>query len=172
MLCSLFLIQIAVAYSWLRLYAPRGKFPLTSNHRRISLAVKGSTVISPKKPGINPSPADPAVEESPIGVPNIFKESRDIEKEFNEFRPDEDKHYVILYNDPINKRIYVAMCLMEVFGWTEDEATEVMLTAHNYGFAILGEWALKLAQEYCRKLVDKGLYAEVRNTKDMSQTDS
>ena len=40
----------------------------------------------------------------------------DIEKEFNEYT-DEETYVVLLYNDPFNKRNYVASCLMEVFSW-------------------------------------------------------
>jgi hypothetical protein len=43
----------------------------------------------------------------------IFKENRDIQKEFEEIF-DDDKYYVVLYNDPYNKRQYVQQVLMEV----------------------------------------------------------
>ena len=46
---------------------------------------------------------------------------------------------VILYNDPFNKRLYVQQCLMEVCEFSEQVAEDVMLQAHNYGFAIVKE---------------------------------
>ena len=93
-------------------------------------------------------------------VPELFKEQRCFELEFEKFMG-EDFYNVLLYNDPFNKRIYVATSLMQVFGWTEDMATEVMLQAHNNGYAVLGEWFKELAEEYSSQLTGKGLLNEV-----------
>ena len=77
-----------------------------------------STVVAPPK--VDKTKKKGVGVEVPIS-PNIFKENRDIQKEFDNYG-NEDKYAVILYNDPFNKRIYVATCLMEVFSWTEEMA--------------------------------------------------
>lgn len=56
---------------------------------------------------------------------------------------------------------------MEVFNWTESLANDVMYQAHNNGFAITGEYSKDVADDYCKKLVAKGLFAEVRKSDDM-----
>ena len=43
----------------------------------------------------------------------------------------------------------------------------VMLRAHTTGFAVTGEWNKELAEEYWKKLTQKGLLAEVVKSKDM-----
>ena len=53
----------------------------------------------------------------PITFPLTQSESRDIQKEFEEYCNDE-KYHVILYNDPFNKRAYVQQCLMEILSFT------------------------------------------------------
>lgn len=104
-----------------------------------------------------PGVAQPAVE--PEGIPGLFKETRDIQKEFNEYS--EALFYVVLFDDPVNKRAYVAQCLMEVFGWDLAKAESIMLLAHNFGYAVTGEWPKDVAESYCTALLDKGLHAEV-----------
>jgi len=79
---------------------------------------------------------------SPVKEPAIpdflFKESRDVQKEFEDYI-NGGSWAVILYNDPFNKRLYVQQCLMEVCEFSEQVAEDVMLQAHNYGFAIVKE---------------------------------
>lgn len=129
-----------------------------------------STVIAPPKVD---KPAAPTTTPNPTKTPAIprpdilFKESIDIQKEFDESEFS-DMYMVVLFNDPYNKRQYVSQVLMEVFSWTEVMASDVMMQAHTYGYAVTGEWAKTTAQEYCDKLVDKGLFAEVVKVGDGS----
>ena len=97
-----------------------------------------STVISPPK--VDKTKNKGVGVEVPIS-PDIFKENRDIQKEFDNYGND-DKYAVILYNDPFNKRIYVATCLMEVFTWTEEMAAGPLLL---FLFLIL----LLYCMQYC-----------------------
>ena len=49
-----------------------------------------------------------------------------------------------------------------VFCFSEEVAGDVMMQAHNNGFAILGEWNNKeTADDYCKQLLEKGLVCEV-----------
>lgn len=95
-------------------------------------------------------------------VSDIFiKESRDIEKEFEEFIGD-DLYLLILYNDNFNKRQYVANALMLTLSWDEPKANEVMMMAHEFGWAVCGEYNKELAFEYRDKLLKLGIYADVQ----------
>eukprot|EP00600_Ochromonadales_sp_CCMP1393_P009867 CAMPEP_0174973844 /NCGR_PEP_ID=MMETSP0004_2-20121128/11475_1 /TAXON_ID=420556 /ORGANISM="Ochromonas sp., Strain CCMP1393" /LENGTH=67 /DNA_ID=CAMNT_0016224353 /DNA_START=490 /DNA_END=693 /DNA_ORIENTATION=+ len=46
-------------------------------------------------------------------------------------------------------------------------ATDVMLQAHNNGYAVAGEWMKEVAEEYCSNLLNLGLLAEVVASKDI-----
>ena len=57
-------------------------------------------------------------------APGIFKESRDILKEFEEYTEyiendenDQNNYFILLFKNRL--RIYVAMCLMQTFSFTE-----------------------------------------------------
>lgn len=122
-----------------------------------------SAIIAPPK--VQPPKVDIPKKEtkSPNNPDIIFKQNIDIEKEFEEYI-DEDTYLVILYNDPVNKRNYVASVLMDVFTWDEALASSVMLEAHNNGFAVTGEYNKETAFDYVKKLVDRGLFAEARKS--------
>eukprot|EP01036_Dinobryon_divergens_P022803 gene22803-31100_t len=53
---------------------------------------------------------------------------------------------------------------MEVFSWTEEMAADVMMQAHTYGLAVLGEWTQEIAEEYSKQLTDKGLVVSVHKS--------
>jgi ATP-dependent Clp protease adaptor protein ClpS len=125
----------------------------------------GSTIIAPPK-------VDKTTKKdtkSPTGEPSIpgfiFKESRDVQKEFEEYTG-EKKYLVILYNDPYNKRQYVQQVLIEIFSFSEEVANATMMQAHTYGFAVVGEWAKDVAIEYVKKLLAKNLVAEAKPADD------
>jgi ATP-dependent Clp protease adapter protein ClpS len=121
-----------------------------------------STVISPPK-------VDKTTKKGTKVEPQIpdflFKENRDVQKEFEDYI-DDNKFYVILYNDPFNKRVYVQQALMDVMSMTEAVAQDTMMQAHTYGFAVAGEWVKEVAEDYAKKLVEKGLVAEAKSSKE------
>lgn len=131
-------------------------------HQATSLSIVNATptVTRPKRTTGIPD-ASPTVNPDIADVPSIFKETRDIQQEMDTFLS-QDHYYVILYDDPVNKRAYVANCLMDIFNWTEVVANDVMMRAHNFGYAITGEFSKAVAEEYCQKLRYKRLSAETR----------
>ena len=121
---------------------PRGQGSTTSTS---SLHVL-STVISPPKVDKDKTGTKKSPSKEPAIPDFLFKEARDVQKEFEDYISG-GSWAVILYNDPFNKRLYVQQCLMEVCTFTEQVAEDVMMQAHNYGFAIVkecgkedGEW--------------------------------
>lgn len=122
---SLLLFSFQITFGLVKISSRAHHFAMKRNCDRIStpsalcmnLLITSSTVVSPPK-------VDKTKKKSPLKdpeAPGIFKENRDIQQEFENYG-DDDLYKVILYNDPFNKRIYVAQCLMEVFCWTEDLA--------------------------------------------------
>lgn len=41
-----------------------------------------------------------------------------------------------------------------------------MMQAHTYGFAVAGEFAKEVAEDYAKRLVEKGLVAEAKSNKE------
>jgi len=42
----------------------------------------------------------------------------------------------------------------------------VMMQAHTYGLAVLGEWFQELAEDYCKQLTEKGLVTSVHKSNE------
>ena len=133
-----------------------GQLTIRRNYQQfMSTITAPPRVEKPTKKGIKIEP-----------VPDfLFKENRDVQKEFEDYI-DDNKFYVVLYNDPFNKRLYVQQALMDVMSMTEVVAQDTMMQAHTYGFAVAGEWVKEVAEDYAKKLVEKGLVAEAKSSKE------
>lgn len=60
------------------------------------------------------------------------------------------KYKVLLFNDNVNKREFVARALVSTIPeMTEAIAYTVMQKAHTHGFAVCGVWVYELAEAYC-----------------------
>ena len=60
-----------------------------------------------------------------VKIDPIVKDNKNsnVQKLYEEFIQENNEEYmVILYDDPFNKRAYVASVLMDVFSWSEDMA--------------------------------------------------
>lgn len=77
------------------------------------------------------------------------------------------KFKLILFNDNVNRREYVAKVLMaNVPGLTQANAYHVMQKAHKHGMAVVGVWVFELAEAYCNALKTNGLIASVEEVDD------
>ena len=65
-----------------------------------------------------------------------------IEKEDFELPPDKD---VIFYNDNITTMDFVTDILISVYNKTREDATQLMLTVHNNGSAVIGTYTFDIA---------------------------
>ena len=89
-------------------------------------------------------------------------------------KPDSDqqnargkKFKVLLFNDSVNKREFVARVLTGTIPeMTEAIAYTVMQKAHMQGFAVCGVWMFELAEAYCEGLTSQGLTAAVTAESD------
>ena len=124
--------------------------------------IKASTASTPLKAPPKTDAPRTTPKTRPTTKPNegfVIKETRSIADEIEEYFRS-DLWAVVLYNDPFNKRQYVAEVLMSTFSWTPERATEVMMTAHLSGAAVAVEVAKAAAFEYVEKLRVKGLLAD------------
>jgi ATP-dependent Clp protease adapter protein ClpS len=66
-----------------------------------------------------------------------------------------------IYNDNINTREYVAVCLVQVVGLCESRAYFTMQDAHDNGIAKVGEYNQEVAECYEEQLVERGIMCDV-----------
>jgi len=66
-----------------------------------------------------------------------------------------------IYNDNINTREYVAVCLVQVVGLCERRAYYTMQDAHDNGIAKVGEYNQEVAECYEEQLVERGIMCDV-----------
>ncbi|KAL7535534.1 hypothetical protein ACHAXR_006553 [Thalassiosira sp. AJA248-18] len=68
-----------------------------------------------------------------------------------------------IYNDNINTREYVAVCLVQIVGLCESRAYFTMQDAHHNGIAKVGEYNQEVAECYEDQLNDRGIMCDVVN---------
>lgn len=66
-----------------------------------------------------------------------------------------------IYNDNINTREYVAVCLVQVVGLCESRAFYTMQEAHHNGIAKVGEYNQEVAECYEEQLNERGIVCDV-----------
>lgn len=68
----------------------------------------------------------------------------------------------VVWNDPVNLMSYVVHVFRTYFGYSEAEATRLMLGVHHDGFAVVAEGAREQMELHARAMHDYGLWATVR----------
>ena len=75
---------------------------------------------------------------------------------------DKDRGWLVrLYNDPMNKREFVARCLTEICGLGDGAAYGVMMRAHQNGIAVIGNYHRELAELHKARLSGEGLFVDM-----------
>lgn len=69
--------------------------------------------------------------------------------------------WVRLWNDPFNKREFVARCLAEVCGKSDGESFTIMMQAHQQGMGLIGQYDLEIAELYTTSLKSQGLMVDM-----------
>ncbi len=68
---------------------------------------------------------------------------------------------VIVWDDPVTPMSVVVVVFRKVFGYPNNKATQLMLTVHHEGRAVVWSGPLERAQGYCVKLQVAGLLATI-----------
>ena len=66
-----------------------------------------------------------------------------------------------LWNDPYNKREFVARCLAEVCGKSDTESFQIMMHAHQSGMGIIGQYDFEIAELYLQSLRERALLVDM-----------
>ena len=69
---------------------------------------------------------------------------------------------VIVWNDPINLMSYVTLVLRKLFGYSEQEATTLMLQVHHDGRAVVSSGTRSEAERDVFRLHEHGLWATMQ----------
>jgi ATP-dependent Clp protease adaptor protein ClpS len=108
------------------------------------------------------SAAGPSVVEPP--VKDVEKVKENVEDKEASFK--KGGWAVRLFNDPMNKREFVAMCLSKIAGLTDGQAYQVMMQAHKQGVAIVGRYDLERAELYRNSFSENGLSSDMIPVED------
>ena len=74
-----------------------------------------------------------------------------------------DKPWVtIVWDDPVNLMTYVTYVFMELFGYSKERATELMLKVHNEGKAIVSTGSREEMEHDVARLHEFGLWATLQ----------
>ena len=74
-----------------------------------------------------------------------------------------DKPWVtIVWDDPVNLMTYVTYVFMELFGYSKERATELMLKVHNDGKAIVSTGSREEMEHDVARLHEFGLWAPLQ----------
>jgi ATP-dependent Clp protease adaptor protein ClpS len=68
---------------------------------------------------------------------------------------------VVVWNDPVTPMPVVVVVFRRIFGYSTNKCTQLMLTVHHEGRAIVWSGARERAESYCVKLQVAGLQSTV-----------
>ena len=75
----------------------------------------------------------------------------------------EDTPWVcIVWNDPVNLMTYVTHVLQELFGYSRDKATQLMLQVHHEGRAVVSNGTREQMEADVQRCHAKGLWATLQ----------
>ncbi len=66
---------------------------------------------------------------------------------------------IVVWNDPVNLMSYVVWVFRKVFGYPKGRATELMLTVHRSGRAVVATAPREQAEVHVHRLHHHGLWA-------------
>jgi ATP-dependent Clp protease adaptor protein ClpS len=70
---------------------------------------------------------------------------------------------VIVWNDPVNLMSYVVLVLQQLFGYSREKATRLMLQVHHEGKAAVSEGSREKCEADVARLHGRGLWATMEH---------
>lgn len=109
----------------------------------------------------------------PVLYSTVIDEPATIEKTDRKTTPDDSEagtklpaFLLRLWNDPYNKREFVARCLAEVCGKSDTESFQIMMQAHQQGMGVIGQYDLEIAELYLQSLKERSLLVDMIPVED------
>ena len=70
---------------------------------------------------------------------------------------------VVVWNDPVTPMSVVVVIFKKIFGYSNNKATQLMMTVHHEGRAIVWSGLRERAETYCVKLQVAGLQSTIEH---------
>ena len=68
----------------------------------------------------------------------------------------------LVWNDPVNLMSYVVLVLQQLFGYSKEKATQMMLDVHHRGRAVVSTGSREQMERDVARLHAKGLWATLQ----------
>lgn len=119
-----------------------------------------------QREGVSPFASSPSTIRLGMAVdtptPVKKKEKKVTNETDDQSENEKDRGWLVrLYNDPMNKREFVAMCLNDVCGLDDGMSFSIMMKAHQTGIAVIGNYHREMAEMYKMRLSEEGLLIDM-----------
>merc|ERR1719478_728231 len=129
--------------------------------------VLAPAVAAPRAAALHLSRVRMQVAEPPVKIPDKVPQLAPTEPKGDKQNQKGKKYKLLLFNDNVNRREYVARVLVQnVPEMTQADAYLVMQKAHKSGMACVGVWVFEMAEAYCASLKTGGLIASITEESD------
>jgi ATP-dependent Clp protease adaptor protein ClpS len=108
----------------------------------------------------------PALTSAPVEAPVLPEQTFPDglgEPDFEEHELTDRPWIVIVWNDPVNLMSYVVLVLQQLFGYSRDKATRLMLQVHHDGKAAVSEGTREKCEADVARLHARGLWATMEH---------
>jgi ATP-dependent Clp protease adaptor protein ClpS len=92
----------------------------------------------------------------------MVKVNEKIEEELQAIFSGEVPWITIVWDDPVNLMTYVTYVLMELFGFSKDIATEIMMKIHTEGKAVVSTGSREEMERDVARVHEFGLWATLQ----------
>lgn len=92
----------------------------------------------------------------------MVKVNEKIEEELQAIFSGDVPWITIVWDDPINLMTYVTYVLMELFGFSKDKATEIMMKIHTEGKAVVSTGSREEMERDVARVHEFGLWATLQ----------
>lgn len=92
----------------------------------------------------------------------MVKVGEKIEEELKALLNGDIPWVTIVWDDPVNLMSYVTYVFMELFGYSKERATELMLKVHNEGKAVVSTGSREEMEHDVARLHEYGLWATLQ----------
>jgi len=92
----------------------------------------------------------------------MVKVNEKIEEELQAIFRGEVPWITIVWDDPVNLMTYVTYVLMELFGFSKDKATEIMMKIHTEGKAVVSTGSREEMERDVARVHEFGLWATLQ----------
>jgi ATP-dependent Clp protease adaptor protein ClpS len=92
----------------------------------------------------------------------MVKVNEKIEEELQAIFSGEVPWITIVWDDPVNLMTYVTYVLMELFGFSKDKASEIMMKIHTEGKAVVSTGSREEMERDVARVHEFGLWATLQ----------